>query len=287
MVAGCRAIEGLGRTFLKRGGLVVAATSVAVLYASVASALPNIGASAGAGATAGRGTIVQATPTLPPPVPRVLWVGDSSLEGIKFYSHALVAIGGMTYVLDAESCRRLTNPSCHSQAGNTPNTALEAIQSAPGQFDAVIIGTGYNEGIVGFSESFDAIVAAARAKGAVRIVWMNYRLRDGLTRAGSDNNGSYVANNATLLRKVAGGAYPDVYIANWRDYSASVRSWFVPDGIHYQPVGALGSADYLSRWITFLFSEPCPKPTTVGGPIANPCTSPDGSPPPDVSALYG
>ena len=48
------------------------------------------------------------------------------------------------------------------------------------------------------------------------------------------------SNNATLLQKVASGAYPDVYIANWRDYSAPVRSWFVPDGIHYQPVGALG-----------------------------------------------
>ena len=98
---------------------------------------------------------------------------------------------------------------------------------------------------------------------------MNYRLRDGLTRGGTDNNGSYVANNATLLQNAASGAYPDVYIANWRDYTAPVRSWFVPDGIHYQPVGALGSADYLSRWITFLFDEPCPKPMTVGGPIAN------------------
>ncbi|HEY4607935.1 MAG TPA: hypothetical protein VIH06_02000, partial [Ilumatobacteraceae bacterium] len=191
----------MGPPVLNRARIVVAATCVAVLYASVASALPDIGGSATAGATAGRGTVVQATPTLPPPVPRVLLVGDSSLEGIKFYSHALVAIGGMTYVLDAESCRRLTNPSCHSQAGNTPNTALEAIQTAPGQFDAVIIGTGYNEGIVGFSQSFDTIVAAARAKGAVRILWMNYRLRDGLTRGGTDNNGTYVVNNATLLQK--------------------------------------------------------------------------------------
>ena len=272
---------------MNRGTFVVAVTCLAVFSASVASALPDVDSWASAGATAGRGTMVQATPTLPPPVPRVLWIGDSSLEGIKFYSHALDAIGGMSYVLDAESCRRLTRPSCHSLAGNTPNTALEAIRGAPGQFDAVIIGTGYNEGVVGFSESFDVIVAAARAKGAVRIVWMNYRLRDGLTRGGTDNNGSYVVNNATLLQKVASGAYPDVYIADWRDYTAPVRSWFVPDGIHYQPVGALGSADYLSRWITFLFDEPCPKPMTVGGPVANPCTSPDGGPPPDVAALYG
>ncbi len=200
----------------------------------------------------------------------MLWVGDSSLEGLKFYPPSFTAIGGMTYVLDAESCRRLVRPSCHSLAGKTPNTALEALQSAAGPFDAVIIGTGYNEGSSEFSSDFDRIVAAARATGAVRIVWMNYRLRDGLTRAGTDNNGSYVTNDATLLQKVASGAYPDVVIADWRDYTASVRNWFVSDGIHYQPLGDLGAADYLSRWISSLFDEPCPKPAIGRRPDRQP-----------------
>jgi hypothetical protein len=272
---------------VNRSTVIALTTCTALLFGSAASALPGAGDGAQAGTPAARGNRVQETPTLPPPVPRVLFMGDSSLEGIKFYSHALDAIGGMTYVLDTESCRRLVRASCHSLAGNTPNTALEAIQGAPGQFDAVIIGTGYNEGSNGFGQNFDIIVNAARAKGAVRIIWMTYRLRDGLTRAGSDNNGSYIANNATLFQKAASGAYPDVFIANWRDYSAPVRSWFVPDSIHYQPTGALGAADYLSRWISYLFLEPCPKPWSVGGPIDNPCTSPDGHPPPDVHALYG
>jgi hypothetical protein len=246
----------------------------------------GIGGDANASETADRGTMVQVTPTLPPPPPRVLLIGDSSLEGMTFVARSQVALAGMTYVLDAESCRRLVRPSCLSQAGRTPNTALEAIRGAPGQFDAVVVGTGYNEGSIGFAQSFDAIVSAARAKGAVRIVWMNYRLRDGLTRGGSDNNGSYISNNATLQQLAASGAYPDVSIADWIGYTASVRYWFVSDGIHYQGSGAYGAADYISRWIAFLFAEPCPKPMTVGGPIANPCPSPDGSPPPDVLALY-
>jgi hypothetical protein len=271
---------------INRGGIVVISTCAVLLCATVASALPDLGSAADASTPASRGTTVQETPTLPPPVPRVLWMGDSSLEGLKFYKHSFDAIGGMTYVFDAESCRRLVRASCHSLAGNTPNTALEAIQAAPGPFDAVVIGTGYNEGSNGFGQNFDLIVSAARAKGAVRIVWMNYRLRDGLTRAGTDNNGSYVSNNATLLQKVASGAYPDVFIANWRDYTAPVRSWFVSDSIHYQPTGALGAADYISRWITHLFLEPCPKPMTVGGSVDTPCASPDGSAPPDVRALY-
>ncbi|HEY0519988.1 MAG TPA: SGNH/GDSL hydrolase family protein [Ilumatobacteraceae bacterium] len=272
---------------MKRSPAVALGACAALVFASAASAFSVGVGPAAATLPATRGTIAQLTPTNPPPVPRVLLIGDSSLEGIKFYSHALDAFGGMSYVLDAESCRRLVRASCHSLAGNTPNTALEAIESAPGSFDAVVIGTGYNEGSNGFGQNFDLIVAAARAKGAVRILWMNYRLRDGLTRAGTDNNGSYIANNATLDAKVASGAYADVFVANWRDYTASVRSWFVTDGIHYQPVGALGSADYISRWITHLFLEPCPKPTTVGGTVASPCTSPDGQPPPDVRALYG
>jgi hypothetical protein len=277
----------LDRGNMNRSRIIAITTCATLLCGTAASALPSVGDSAGANAPATRGTTAQVTPTLAPPVPRVLWIGDSSLEGIKFYSHARDAIGGMTYVLDAESCRRLVRPSCHSLAGNTPNTALEAIQGSAGPFDAVVIGTGYNEGSIGFGTNFDLIVNAARATGAVRIVWMNYRLRDGLTRGGTDNNGSYVSNNATLLAKIATGNYPDVYIADWRDYTASVRSWFVPDGIHYQPTGALGSADYISRWITYLFDEPCPKPLTVGGPVDNPCTPPDGQTPPDVHALYG
>jgi hypothetical protein len=271
---------------MNRSSVIAITTCAVLLCASAASALPHVGGPAGANTPADRGAMVQVTPTMAPPVPRVLWMGDSSLEGLKFYTRAFDAIGGMTYVFDAESCRRLVRASCHSLAGNTPNTALEAIRGAPGSFDAVVIGTGYNEGSNGFGQNFDLIVQAARDKGAVRILWMNYRLRDGLTRAGTDNNGSYVSNNATLQQKVASGAYPDVYIANWRDYTAPVRSWFVSDGIHYQPTGALGAADYISRWISSLFSEPCPKPMTVGGPIDNPCTPPDGTPPPDVRALY-
>ncbi len=287
MAACGAAIPWLDRFVVNRGALVAVGTCVALLCASVASALPIVDRSADASLSASRGTMVQVTPTLPPPVPRVLWIGDSSLEGLKFYPRAFGAIGGMTYVFDAESCRRLVRPSCNSLAGNTPDTALEAIQGAAGHFDAVVIGTGYNEGSNGFGSNFDLIVSASRAKGAVRVVWMNYRLRDGLTRAGTDNNGSYISNNATLDQKAASGAYPDVVIANWRDYTAPVRSWFVSDGLHYQPAGALGAADYISRWITHLFSEPCPKPMTVGGPIDNPCTPPDGNPPPDVFALYG
>lgn len=273
---------------MNRRAAVVAGSLAALLIASAASATStvNVNSGAGAAAPANRGTAVQVTPTFPPPVPRVLLVGDSSLEGLKFYPPSLAAIGGMTYVLDGESCRRLVRASCKSLAGNTPNTALEALQGAPGHFDAVVIGTGYNEGSFEFPAAFDQVVAAARATGAVRILWMNYRMRDGLTRAGTDNNPSYVANNATLLAKVASGAYPDVVIADWLDYTSPVRDWFVSDGIHYMPLGALGSADYISRWISALFLEPCPKPTTVGGPISNPCTPPDGHPPPDVRALY-
>jgi hypothetical protein len=272
--------------------LALVVTPLTSVLADIGSALtsaitPDISASGNADAPASRGTSVQLAPTYPPPVPRVLLVGDSSLEGLKFYSSSQRALRAMSYVLDAESCRRLVRASCHSLAGNVPNTAVQAIQSAPGNFDAVVIGTGYNEGSSEFSSDFDLVIAAARAKGAVRILWMNYRLRDGLTRGGTDNNGSYLINNATLEQKVASGAYPDVTIANWRDYTAPVRSWFVSDGIHYQPLGALGAADYLSRWIATLFLEPCPMPYTPTGPIDVPCIPPDGHAPPDVAALYG
>lgn len=271
---------------MNRCRIVAVGTCATLLWVSAASALGGVGP-AGATVPATRGTMVQVTPTLPPPTPRVLLIGDSSLEGMEAIPRSQVALRGMTYVLDGISCRRLIVTSCQARAsGRVPNTAVEAIQAAPGSFDAVVIGTGYNEGSVGFAQGFDLVVSAARAKGAVRILWMNYRPRDALTKTGIDNNPAYIANNATLLQLVASGAYPDVFIADWRTYTEPVRSWFVYDGIHYQTGGAYGAADYISRWIAFLFHEPCPMPTTVGGPIADPCTSPDGMTPPDVLTLY-
>ena len=108
---------------------------------------------------------------------------------------------------------------------------------------------------------------------------MNYRLRDGLTRGGTDNNGSYVANNATLLQKVRQRRVPRRRHRRLaRLHALRCATGSSPTASTTSPPGALGAADYISRWITLLFTEPCPKadrrPDATGSPIH--AVAPDG-----------
>lgn len=53
-----------------------------------------------------------------------------------------------------------------------PTNSVEAISASAGTFDTVVIMAGYDEWWTSFPSSFDAVVAASRAKGATRILWL-------------------------------------------------------------------------------------------------------------------
>ena len=217
--------------------------------------------------------------------PRVLLVGDSTLLAIERYN-GYRALRGFDYVLDAESCRTLGIPSCGKRP--LPPNAVEAIGKADGSFDDVVIMAGYDEWWTSFPGSFDEVVAAARAKGAQQIIWLTYR--EGVTYkllTGEAADESFVKNNQTLRAKVASGAYPDVWLAQWYPHTPDDIGWFSKDGIHLTRVGALGVADYISRWVAHAAGLPCPMPFTPGGPIEPVCSNPDLQPPiADPVALY-
>jgi hypothetical protein len=225
-----------------------------------------------------------------PENPRVLWVGDSTMSGVRWYAQSKAAIRGHTAILDLESCRRLYYASCRGREGRTPHTAYQAVQRAPGVLDAVVVQTGYNDWHSNFAVSFDAVVRAARAKGAQRIIWLTYRTNVTYGVPGfstSNSSGSYAAMNRMLADRVASGAYDDVVLADWNSYSRNQSRWFASDGVHFSVYGAYGTADYVSRWVAYDAGLPCPAPAVPGGPIANPCPNPDTQPVPDVMAIYG
>jgi hypothetical protein len=233
-------------------------------------------------------TVVVANTALTPladPPRRVLLIGDSTLLGVLTYD-AFAALQGFESVFDAESCRTLGVPSCGYVP--RPTNAVGAIEASEGDFDTVVIMAGYDEWWTSFPSSFDAVVAAARAKGARRVVWLTYREGVGYTAPdGATANEAFVRNNQTLRDKIAGGQYPDVVLANWFAYTAATRLWLANDGIHLTKTGAFGVADYISRKIAFLDSRACPAPWEPGGPIDDPCPDPDlHGPVGDVRALY-
>ena len=230
-------------------------------------------------------TTVATTTTIPfPPSPRVLLVGDSTLQAVDRYGRADKLLG-MDPVLETRSCRLLGVPSC---SDDPPPNAVATIDSAEGLFDMIVIMAGYDEWYTTFSSSWDQVVNSARAKGAKKIIWLSYP--EGvpyLLPDGTPGDPSLVQINQIMRDKVASGAFPDVVIADWFHYSYG-SGWFNDDGIHLSPTGADAVADYISRKVAFLATLPCPMPREPGGAIENPCPDPDVSGPvPDIVALYG
>jgi hypothetical protein len=215
---------------------------------------------------------------------RAFLVGDSTLAGLALYTDALVALRGFDSILDAESCRRLMRPSCHSDVTNiTPDTAVEAILGAPGSFDYVVVKAGYNDWFSDFPAEFAAVVGAARAKGAHTVIWFTQNEAVGRSRARQ----AYIENNADLRWLTALPQYTDVVLANWQGYADPRADWF-HDGTHVTRSGAYAITDYVARWIAALEHRPCPRPWVVGGPLLDPCPSPDVvGPVPDPIAVAG
>ena len=110
------------------------------------------------------GSPVAATLPVPPldnGASRVLLVGDSTLLAVGSYG-LLHAFQGFDDVYEAASCRTLGVPSC---GRNPVPNSVATINAAVGRFDAVVIMAGYDEWWTTFPDSFEAVNAAARAKG--------------------------------------------------------------------------------------------------------------------------
>lgn len=224
-------------------------------------------------------------PTNPAPTPRVLMVGDSTLYGLNELPRTQQAFRGFTPVLEAKPCRRLVTTSCKSHFTlQIPTTALVAINSAVGTFDAVVIKTGYNDSASTLERDVQKIVEASRAKGAKVIIWMTY--------SESTKPGWYDNHNAILRRLAGSAAYPDLVVADWRAFASKSVGWYASDRLHLMTLGNWATADYLSRWIASVNHVSCPMPWTVGGTVNNPCPSPDAvaaftGTTPGLKGLYG
>jgi hypothetical protein len=205
----------------------------------------------------------------------VLFISDSSLAGIR-WSGSLGWLQGANFTAQLESCRRLIGASCRGREGYAPQTATQAVLNAPGSYDTVVIGVGYNDYASQFQLGFDSVVRAARARGIPRVVWLEYRELVGYTSpAQASNATTFAANNATLRALVASGAYPEVTIAEWYRYSSTHPGWFTADGVHVTGSGPREAAAYVSRTLAFLDRRPCP--AGLGGPVTPGgwCASPD------------
>lgn len=169
-----------------------------------------------------------------------------------------------------------------------PSTALEALRNHGDTHTTLVVATGYNDSTTSFDSSFRTLVGEARRLGYDRIVWFTLRSSVDYVAPGDEaNHRAFAANNATLRRLVASGAYPDVVLADWGSHSAERHEWFTADGVHHRPLGAWAIADYLSRKLAHLDGRACPAPELPSSAPADPCRDPDAGPPvAAISSLY-
>ena len=225
----------------------------------------------------------EPVPSNTPGRSRVLIVGDSTLAGLDVYNQSQAALIGFDPILDAAQCRRLLRPSCRSSTnGLVPNTAYEAILTTPGTLDIVVVKAGYNDWFSDFPVEFDAVVHAARVKGAHTIVWLTYN--ENVSRPTARR--AYQENNADLRQLTNLPQYSDVLLADWLAYSGTRGDWFA-DGTHVGPYGAWALADYVSRWVAAIEHRACTRPWELFTPIPSPCPRPELlGPVPNPISLY-
>ena len=221
------------------------------------------------------------------PIDRVLMVGDSTLGALDVVTRTREAFVGFHWSLDTANCRRVADQGCTSDYTKVaPSTVVDAIATAPGAFDVVVVKAGYNNPLNPFVPGVDAVIAAARAKGARTVIWFTF----------SDSDTAYIGlleqQNATLQALAGSPAYPELVAADWHDYSLGQTSWFVADRRHLTVPGAWATADYIARHVAHLGRRPCPKPWAPGGALELVCPDPDDAAvaaggPPDLRRLYG
>lgn len=217
---------------------------------------------------------------------RVLAVGDSTMTGIRWYD-TFDALRGASWTFDGESCRKLVLPSCRGREGRRPTTVVEAIESRPDVFDVVVIMTGYNDGATTFAADFDRVMAAARAQGVRRVVWLTYS-REVDTDLGGEEYRLFDFQNSYL--RWAATQYDDLVVVEWAEATRSFPEWLHDDGIHLTHVGSYGNADFMSRAVAMATGQPCPVPYENDAEDdpddTDTCADPGTTTPPDVFELY-
>ena len=191
--------------------------------ASLGATMPRA-ASCPDSATAGRDQLTSR-------VPEFSMYSDSVGAGLLEASGATTrAAGDMSAVFDLKVCRRLTYLPCPPN----PESALSAIRSQPGSVgDIAVIDVGYNDWAQVYG--IEPVVAALRARGVKRIVWVT--LREVASGTGSIN----------AMIRAAARRHPFIQIADWNAASSGLGG-FAADGMHLSSGSTVYAlADFVRR----------------------------------------
>ncbi|MGD9703243.1 MAG: hypothetical protein AB7Q42_22550 [Acidimicrobiia bacterium] len=175
--------------------------------------------------------------------PRVSLLGDSTMMAMN-ESDKDVVRAGYDLLWDAESCRRLVNPSCRGRFGSVPVSVLPLISTTyRGSLgEAMVVMAGYDD--YSIPSAVDALMSEAMAQGVARVVFLTFREHVPYVGPSGISNAATFARHNDVLRDAA-AKYPSLYLADWNAHSSTRAEWFYSDGIHLTPAGSRALAQFI------------------------------------------
>lgn len=266
------------RTAFLGAGLSVCLLVTALLVQGPLSA-PVVGVSGVAQARVGTEpahpdvTPPVSTPTPPGPKPGpvahtatdaagadVLLLGDSTLAPLRWFVDGADGLrrwgAPVQFVLDAESCRRLSMRSCLGREKRVPSTAVEVLAAraeAGDRFRFVVLMAGYHSTPEEFEEEFDDFREAAALHGVEKVFVLEYRESLAFPLEGSRGERSVfsVFNDVVRARAAEPSrpGQPEIVLLGWSSFSGVVDDWFRGDGIHVNLAGAIALGEFIARGV--------------------------------------
>jgi peptidoglycan/LPS O-acetylase OafA/YrhL len=239
---------------------VFAATSVLFAYA------PAIDAKAQrfvvpADFTGAENLAIDEVASQPAPEPKdvdVLLLGDSTMATLRWFEDGQKSLEGFDYVLDVESCRKISLKSCEGREKRVPLSAAETLRAYAKPVDVVVLMAGYHSWTEQFDDEIREIADAAKYKGTRLVV---LTLKESLKFPAPGSRGTrsvYTDFNEVLKGVVQEDSYKQVALANWNLFSFTSLGWFERDGIHLTLKGTVALGWYLSRIVAEAVDNPCP-----------------------------
>lgn len=197
-----------------------------------------------------------------------LLLGDSTMAALRWFEQGSVGLSGFSYVLDAESCRKIADPSCAGREKRTPKTAVQTVADFEGPLDYIVFMGGYDSSVKRFNDELQSFIREAKAKG-VKVIFLDFKESLKFPAPGSKGKRSIYAEFNDILREVvAKNQTNDLFLVEWNLFSSGRSNWFRRDGIHLSLEGAVALGWLISHAVAYVADNKCPFADTY------PCTIP-------------
>jgi len=197
-----------------------------------------------------------------------LLLGDSTMAALRWFEQGSVGLSGFSYVLDAESCRKIADPSCAGREKRTPKNAVQTVADFEGPLDYIVFMVGYDSSVKRFDDELQSFIREAKAKG-VKVIFLDFKESLKFPAPGSKGKRSIYAEFNEILREVVvKNQTNDLFLVEWNLFSSGRSNWFRRDGIHLSLEGAVALGWLISHAVANVADNKCPFTDTY------PCTIP-------------